>query len=67
LGVFMPIGQFTAILFTANHYILDAMAGLGVGLMGLLVAMALQRWGYTALRRGVQRLTTTPQPATRVA
>ncbi|OGO50224.1 MAG: hypothetical protein A2148_04325, partial [Chloroflexi bacterium RBG_16_68_14] len=28
LGVFMPVGQLTAILFTANHYILDAMAGL---------------------------------------
>ncbi len=56
LGVFMPIGQFTAILFTANHYILDAMAGLVVALMGLLIAMALQRWGYAAVRRRVERL-----------
>ena len=56
VGVFQPIGQFTAILFTANHYILDAMAGLVVGLMGLLVAMALQRWGYAGLRRLLDRL-----------
>jgi hypothetical protein len=51
LAVFMPIGQFASIIFTANHYILDAMAGLVVALMGLLVAMALQRWGYASLRR----------------
>lgn len=55
-GVFMPIGQFTAVLFTANHYILDAMAGAGVALLGLLLAMALQRWGYTGFRRLVDRL-----------
>ena len=35
---------------TANHYILDAMAGLVVSLMGLLIAMALQRWGYARVR-----------------
>jgi hypothetical protein len=52
----MPIGQFTAILFTANHYILDAMAGAVVALMGLLLAMALQRWGYAGVRRMVDRL-----------
>ena len=51
LAVFMPIGQLASIIFTANHYILDAMAGLVVALMGLLVAMALQRWGYASLRR----------------
>lgn len=51
LGVFMPVGQLAAVVFTANHYILDAMAGAVVALMGLLVAMALQRWGYAAVRR----------------
>jgi hypothetical protein len=54
LGVFLPVGQFTAILFTANHYILDAMAGLVVGLLGLLIAMALQRWGYARIRRWME-------------
>ena len=51
LGVFLPVGQFTSILFTANHYILDAMAGLIVALLGLLIAMALQRWAYPRVRR----------------
>ena len=61
LGAFLPVGQFTSILFTANHYILDAMAGLVVALMGLLVAMALQRWGYAGLRRLVERSTAAPR------
>jgi len=56
VGALMPVAQFTAILFTANHYILDAMAGLVVGLMGLLIAIALQRWGYSAVRRLVDRV-----------
>ncbi len=54
LGVLLPIGQLAAIVFTANHYILDAMAGLVVALMGLALAMALQRWGYAAIR-GIAR------------
>ena len=56
LAIFMPIGQLAAIVFTANHYIFDAMAGLGAAILGLLVAMALQRWGYAGVRRWVDRL-----------
>jgi hypothetical protein len=63
LGLFLPIGQFTSILFTANHYILDAMAGLVVGLMGLLIAMALQRWGYARIRRLAGERSRGPQRA----
>ena len=51
LAVFMPIGQFSAIIFTANHYILDGIAGLAVVPLGLLAALALQRWVYPAVRR----------------
>ena len=58
LAVLMPAGQFFSIVFTANHYTLDAMAGLVVGLMGLLVAIALQYWGYAAVQRFVARVTT---------
>jgi hypothetical protein len=60
LAVSLPVAQFTSILFTANHYILDAMAGLVVGLMGLLIALALQRWGYPALRRAIERRQAAP-------
>ena len=62
LAVFLPIGQLSAILFTANHYMLDAMAGLVVALMGLLIAMALQRWGYASVQRwwGRQRARLAP-------
>jgi hypothetical protein len=59
LAIALPVAQFTAILFTANHYILDAMAGAVVGLMGLLVAMALQQWGYPR----IQRFAAEPAPA----
>ena len=55
-GAFMPVGQLAAVVFTANHYILDAMAGAVVALMGLLLAMALQQWGYAGIRRLLNRL-----------
>ncbi|MEX1254009.1 MAG: phosphatase PAP2 family protein [Dehalococcoidia bacterium] len=63
LAVSLPIGQFTSILFTANHYILDAMGGLVVALMGLLIALALQRWAYPGLRRAVRRVEAGGEPA----
>lgn len=62
LAVLMPAGQFLSIVFTANHYVLDAMAGLVVGLMGLLVAIALQYWGYAAIQRLVARVTAHEAP-----
>jgi hypothetical protein len=51
----MPVLQFTSIVFTANHYVLDAYGGLGAGLLGLLLAVALQRWGYPFARRIAER------------
>lgn len=56
LAIFMPVGQFFAIIFTANHYIFDAMAALPVAFVGLAVAVALQRWGYAGIRRLIDRL-----------
>ena len=55
LGLLMPVAQLAAIIFTANHYILDAMAGLLVALLGLLVAITLQRMAYPAVRRALDR------------
>jgi hypothetical protein len=47
----LPVAQFAAIVFTANHFIFDAMVGLVVSLMGLVIAIMLQRFGYAYLRR----------------
>lgn len=52
-GLLLPWLQMAAIVFTANHYIVDALAGLVVCLGGLALALALQRWGYPRLRARV--------------
>jgi hypothetical protein len=51
LAALLPVAQFAAIVFTANHFIFDAMVGLVVSLMGLVIAIMLQRFGYAYLRR----------------
>jgi hypothetical protein len=56
LGVALPVMQIFAIVVTANHYFLDALAGLGVALLGLAIAVALQRWAYAPLGRLAKRL-----------
>jgi hypothetical protein len=45
------VAQFFAVVTTGNHYILDAPIGIAVALLGLSLAIALQKWGYTALGR----------------
>lgn len=42
LGLLSPIAMFFAILITANHYILDGLAGIVFGLTGLGLALALR-------------------------
>ena len=49
IGLSLPWLQLAAIVFTANHYILDAFAGLLVCLVGVLLALAAQRWLYPRL------------------
>jgi hypothetical protein len=61
-AVLIPWAQMAAIVFTANHYILDAAAGLVVCLVGIWLALAMQRWGYPALRREVDRRWGAPPP-----
>jgi hypothetical protein len=50
LGISLPWLQLAAIVFTANHYILDAFAGAVVGLAGVALALAAQRWLYPWIR-----------------
>ncbi len=51
LAALLPVAQLAAIVFTGNHFIFDAIIGLIVSLMGLVIAMMLQRFGYAYLRR----------------
>lgn len=50
-GFSLPWLQLAAIVATANHYILDAAAGLAVALAGIALAMWMQRAVYPAINR----------------
>ena len=52
-GILLPWAQLAAIVFTANHYIIDAFVGLVVCLAGIVLAAAMQRWFYPAVNRFV--------------
>jgi hypothetical protein len=56
LGIALPVLQVFSITLTANHFLLDAVAGGIVALMGVGVAVWLQRKGYPALARWARRL-----------
>ncbi len=55
-AVILPFAQLAAIVFTANHFIFDAFIGIVVCLGGVLIAIALQWWGYPSMRRIYERL-----------
>jgi hypothetical protein len=57
LAALLPVAQMAAIVFTANHFIFDALVGVVVSLMGIVIAFMLQRWGYAALSRWWRRRT----------
>ena len=56
IGVLLPASQVLAITLTANHFLLDAVAGGIVALAGLAIAAALQRWVYPFLGERVRKL-----------
>jgi hypothetical protein len=62
-GLLLPWAQLAAIVFTANHYIVDAFAGLVVCLVGVALAWLLQRRFYPWVQRERdRRLRATPDP-----
>ena len=62
IGVALPVLQIFAITTTANHFLIDAVAGGIVAIAGLGVALALRRWGYPRLVEQIRRL---PWPSAR--
>ncbi len=62
IGVGLPLLQIVAITTTANHYLVDALAGGIVAMAGLGIALALKRWGYPWLVEQIRRL---PWPSAR--
>jgi hypothetical protein len=56
IGVLLPLSQVFAITMTANHFLLDAVAGGIVALAGLGLSAALQRWGYPWLSEHWRKL-----------
>lgn len=72
-GLAIPWLQLASIVATANHYILDAAAGLVVCVAGIALAGAMQKWVYPAVqgfvyrRWGVSIAGQEPSPAGAVA
>jgi hypothetical protein len=50
-GIVLPWAQMAAIVFTANHYIADAVVGCAVCVVGVGLAGGMQRWVYPAVWR----------------
>ena len=47
IGVLLPLAMFIAIVITANHYVIDAIAGGVIAMLGLLLARRIHagvRW-----------------------
>ena len=56
LGVALPTMQVFSITMTANHFLIDAIAGGLVSVVGLVLAAATGRWLYPLIGRQIQRL-----------
>jgi hypothetical protein len=56
IGVALPLLQIVAITTTANHYLIDAVAGGIVAMAGIGIALALRKWGYPWLVEQIRRL-----------
>ncbi|MPZ49169.1 MAG: hypothetical protein GEU75_07700 [Dehalococcoidia bacterium] len=53
LALLHPLAQSASTVFTGNHYFLDGAGGLVAAAIGLAGALALQRYGYPALKRAL--------------
>jgi hypothetical protein len=60
IGALMPLAMVTAVVLTANHYLLDVVAGAAVALTGLAAAVAYER--FQARRARPPRVIELPEP-----
>ena len=51
LAIVHPLTQWASTMITGNHFWLDGAGGLVAAALGLAFAVAMQRWGYEAVRR----------------
>jgi hypothetical protein len=56
LGLAMPILMFLSVVVTGNHFILDALVGGIVSLIGLAFAAVLHRWGHSLRQAFVTKI-----------
>ena len=53
LAVAMPVTMGFSVIVTGNHFILDVWVGVAVGLIGLVVALVLEKYGWRIWQRVV--------------
>jgi hypothetical protein len=63
LCVLHPVTQWASTVVTGNHFWIDGVGGLVAAGLGLAFAVAMQRWGYEAMRGVTKRPRLTGGPA----
>jgi hypothetical protein len=56
IGVALPAMQVMSVMATANHFLIDVLAGAAVAALGIPIAIWLGRWAYPRLRAYIERL-----------
>lgn len=62
LGYLMPVLMATAVVLTANHYLIDGVAGAMLALAGLAAALRLERWQQRAGPQTIDLISEVPTP-----
>jgi hypothetical protein len=63
IGVVLPVAMFSAIVLTANHFILDGVVGGCFGLAGLGLSVGFARWNFARRSAAVTTRRSAAEPA----
>ena len=63
-GVTLPLAMTLAVILTANHFVLDVVAGMSLALFGFACAIALRRWRERRTAQSAATLAAGPDRAT---